>query len=201
MSCRSAIACLLAVLATTACDRTPAAPQASQDNTAAASGPASTPAPDEATAPAAPVAAAKLDRSHKGETPPPATFVAPDGKAVTLASFKGKPVLVNLWATWCAPCVVELPTLDRAAKALAGKVTVLAISQDSDAAKVAPFLAAKQLATLKPYVDAKMALSLGYQANLPTTVMLGSDGREVWRRSGDFDWTSAEAKALIAEAT
>ena len=197
MSCRSAIACLLAVLATTACDRTPAAPQASQDNAADAT----TPAPDEATAPAAPGAAAKLDRSHKGEAPPTVGFAAPDGKTVTLAAFKGKPVLVNLWATWCAPCVVELPTLDRAATSLAGKVTVLAISQDSDAAKVAPFLAAKKLTALQPYVDAKMALSLGYQANLPTTVMLGSDGREVWRRSGDFDWTSAEAQALIAEAS
>ncbi|RZM04396.1 MAG: TlpA family protein disulfide reductase [Sphingomonas sp.] len=196
MSCRSAIACLLAVLATTACDRTPAAPQASQDNAADAS----TPAPDEATAPAAPGGAAKLDRSHKGEAPPAVAFAAPDGKTVTLAAFKGKPVLVNLWATWCAPCVVELPTLDRAAKSLAGKVTVLAISQDSDAAKVAPFLAAKKLTALQPYVDAKMGLSLGYQANLPTTIMLGSDGREVWRRSGDFDWTSAEAQALIAEA-
>ena len=196
MSCRSAIACLLAVLATTACDRTPAAPQASQDNVPAAS----TPAPDEATAPAAPVTAAKLDRSHKGETPPAVSFAAPDGKTVTLASFKGKPVLVNLWATWCAPCVVELPTLDRAARSLAGEVTVLAVSQDSDAAKVAPFLAARTLTALQPYVDAKMALSLGYQASLPTTVMLGSDGREVWRRTGDFDWTSAEARALIAEA-
>jgi thiol-disulfide isomerase/thioredoxin len=161
---------------------------------------ATTPAPDEATAPAAPAAAAKLDRSHKGETPPAVTFVAPDGKNVTLAAFKGKPVLVNLWATWCAPCVVELPTLDRAAKSLAGKVTVLAISQDSDSAKVAPFLAAKKLTALQPYVDAKMAFSLGYQASLPTTVMIGSDGRELWRRTGDFDWASAEAQALIAEA-
>lgn len=196
MSCRSTIACLLAVLATTACDRTPPAPQASPDNRADAS----VPAPDEAVAPAAPAATvAKLDRSHKGEAAPTLAFAAPDGKPVTLAAFTGKPLLVNLWATWCVPCVVELPTLDKAAQALRGKVTVLAISQDSDAAKVAPFLAGKKLA-LEPYVDAKMGLSLGYQASLPMTILFGADGREVWRRSGEFDWTSAEAKALIAEA-
>ncbi len=199
MSCRSAIACLLAVLATTACDRTPAAPQASPDN-AGATASASTPAPDEATAAAPAPAAGALDRSHKGETPPSIAFTTPDGKPATLAQFKGKPVLVNLWATWCIPCVVELPTLDKAAQQLAGKVVVLAISQDTDAAKVAPFLAAKNLFALKPYVDAKMGMSLGYQASLPMTVMIGSDGREVWRRMGGFDWTSAEAKALIAEA-
>ncbi len=197
MSCRSAIACLLAVFATTACDRTPAAPQASPDQADA-----SVPAPDEAVAAPATGASAvlKLDRSHKGEAAPTLSFAAPDGKPTTLAAFAGKPVLVNLWATWCVPCVVELPTLDKAARTLAGKVTVLAISQDSDAAKVAPFLTAKKLA-LAPYVDAKMALSLGYQASLPMTIMFGSDGREVWRRSGEFDWTSAEAQALIAEAS
>lgn len=199
MSCRSAIACLLVALATTACDRTPAAPQASPDNGATAL--ADRPAPDEATAaPAAATGAAMLDRSHKGETPPAIVFAAPDGKTVTLAAFKGKPVLVNLWATWCIPCVVELPTLDKAAQDLAGKVQVLAISQDTDAAKVAPFLAAKRLLALKPYVDAKMGLSIGYQASLPMTLMIGSDGHEIWRRMGGFDWTSAEAKALIAEA-
>lgn len=197
MSCRSAIPCLLAVLATSACDRTPAPSQASPDNAAAAASDATARAPDEATAPAVPVAA--LDRSHRGETPPAVAFAAPDGKSVTLASFKGKPVLVNLWATWCVPCVVELPTLDKAARALAGKTMVLAISQDTDAAKVAPFLAGRKLA-LAPYVDAKMALSLAYQANLPMTIMIGSDGREVWRRLGGVDWTGPEARALIAEA-
>src|SRR5690349_13091515 len=54
-----------------------------------------------------------VDRSHKGTPAPDASFNDPDGAETTLAEFSGKPVLVNLWATWCAPCVKELPTLDR----------------------------------------------------------------------------------------
>src|SRR6476469_10608078 len=70
-----------------------------------------------------------IHRDHKGESALAGTFGDPGGKPVTLASFKGKPVLVNLWATWCAPCVKELPTLDRLASG--GSIEVLAVSQDS----------------------------------------------------------------------
>src|SRR5436190_3264677 len=69
-----------------------------------------------------------IHRDHKGETAPAAEFVGPDGKPAKLADLKGKPVLVNLWATWCAPCRKELPTLDKLAAS--GVVEVLAISQD-----------------------------------------------------------------------
>ena len=74
-----------------------------------------------------------VDRSHKGQPAPDTMFKNPDGGDISLAKFKGVPVLVNLWATWCAPCVKELPTLDKLAQShdVDGQLGVVAISQDS----------------------------------------------------------------------
>jgi len=142
-----------------------------------------------------------VHRDHKGDPPLAGTFTDADGKPVTLASFKGRPVLVNLWATWCAPCVKELPTLERLA---AGKsIEVVAVSQDSGPhASVVAFLKSHGIGTLKPYQDDKMALSgaLGPDTVLPTSILIGADGREVWRYVGDLDWTSQDAAKLLSEA-
>lgn len=137
-----------------------------------------------------------VDRTHKGEPAPAAAFETPDGKPTTLAAFAGQPFLVNLWATWCAPCVAELPTLDALA---ASGARVVAVSQDMDAAKPAPFLRAKGAAHLVPYRDPKLALSVAYAANLPTSIFYDAGGRELWRVSGGRDWRGAEARALLAE--
>ena len=142
-----------------------------------------------------------VHRDHKGEAALAGTFADPDGKPVTLASFKGKPVLVNLWATWCAPCVKELPTLDKLASG--GSIEVLAVSQDSGPhASVVAFLKSHQIGTLKPFQDDKMALSgaVGPDTVLPTSILIGADGKEVWRYVGDLDWTSPEAAKLLSEA-
>jgi len=142
-----------------------------------------------------------VHRDHRGAAAPATPFNDPDGKPVTLASFKGKPLLVNLWASWCAPCVKELPTLDRLAQQ--GKVQVLAVSQDTGPhPSVIAFLKAHQIATLKSYQDPKMALSgaLGPDTVLPTSILIDASGKEVWRYVGDLDWTSAEAAKLLSEA-
>ncbi len=143
----------------------------------------------------------QVSRDNAGEAAPDTPFTAPDGSETTLAAFAGKPVLVNLWATWCAPCVAEMPTLDALAEREDGKLQVLVISQDMDGAeKVAPFFEKAAFKRLQPYLEPGMALSVGYGANLPTTILYDAEGKEVWRVLGDTDWTGKPAADLIAEA-
>jgi len=196
MASRSAIVFLLGLaLAAGGCDKqSPGAEQA----TVAANDAI---APDEV-APASPARSAgvSVDRTQHGAAAVDAAFVSPDGKRVKLADFRGKPVLLNLWATWCAPCVKELPSLDALAGQLGDRVTVLAVSQDMQPEKVGPFVAARNLHRLKPYTDPEMGLSLGYQVNLPTTILFDSKGHEVWRVSGAMDWAAPETRKLVDEA-
>ena len=138
-----------------------------------------------------------LDRGHKGEAASTLPFQGPDGSATTIAAFAGKPVLVNLWATWCAPCAAEMPTLDKVAE----RMQVVAISQDlKGAAQVDPFFAKAGLRHIKRYLDPGVTLSVAYQASLPTSILYDSAGREVWRMTGGMDWTSGTATDLLAEA-
>ncbi|WP_404336185.1 TlpA family protein disulfide reductase [Sphingomonas sp. MMS12-HWE2-04] len=182
---RSAIGLLLlGALAIGGCDRQSQPSQQANESTAA---------------PAA-ASGGTLDRSHKGEAAPDIGFTDLAAKKTSLADFRGKPVLLNLWATWCVPCIREMPTLD----ALAGKaggITVIALSQDlKGEEKVAPFFAKAKYQHLKPYLDIDAAFSTTMQANLPTTILYDAAGKEVWRMSGDYDWVGAPAAALIAEA-
>jgi thiol-disulfide isomerase/thioredoxin len=128
-------------------------------------------------------------------------FNNPDGEETSLAEFRGKPLLVNLWASWCAPCVKELPTLDRLATSNAA-VRVLAVSQDMGPhASVVAFLDQHKIADLEAFQDPKMALSGGLGVEvMPTTLLYDAQGREVWRYVGELDWTSGEAARLLAEA-
>jgi thiol-disulfide isomerase/thioredoxin len=149
-------------------------------------------------------AAKGVDRSHAGKAAPDALFNDPDGGEISLADFKGTPVLVNLWATWCAPCVKELPTLDKLAAShrIDGQLGVVAISQDSGPQpSVRAFLAKLKVQDLGAFHDPEMRLSdaLGVQV-MPTTILYGADGKEVWRYTGDLDWTGGEAARLLDEA-
>jgi thiol-disulfide isomerase/thioredoxin len=145
-----------------------------------------------------------VDRSHKGQPAPGASFNDPDGGEITLARFKGTPVLVNLWATWCAPCVKELPTLDELAQAhnADGALGVIAINQDSGPhPSVVAFLDKLKIRDLGAYQDPGMGLMGALHAEvLPTSILIDANGREVWRYVGDLDWTSPEAAKLLAEA-
>lgn len=143
-----------------------------------------------------------LDRSHKGEAMPEMTLKDASGKTLALSSLRGTPTLVNLWATWCAPCVVELPTLDRLVDVREGKLRVVTVSQDmSGTEKVAAFIKERGGDNLEPWIDPQGELGAKYQIQtLPTTILYDSQGREVWRFMGGKIWTNAEALALIAQA-
>ena len=146
-----------------------------------------------------------VDRSRKGQPGPAVTFKDPDGGDISLADFKGTPVLINLWATWCAPCVAELPTLDQVAQshAVDGELGVVATSQDRGPPNsVKAFLAKLGVKELGAYQDADMAFAAAAKADiLPTTFLFDKDGKEVWRYVGDLDWAGPEAAKLLAEAT
>jgi len=193
---RPVIALLLGLsLFVGACDKRAAAPEQ-----AAVEGDGTVP---DVAAPAnttAPEAAAKVDRSHKGEAMPTYTFQDGAGKAVTLADFRGKPVLVNLWATWCAPCVREMPTLDALAARDKASLQVLTVSQDMEPGKVEPFLTERKLTNLIAYRDADLKFSTGMGVSLPTTILYDASGKELWRVTGGMDWAGAEAAKLIGEA-
>lgn len=133
--------------------------------------------------------------------PPFASFVDADGKPVRLADFKGKVLVVNLWATWCAPCVKEMPTLAALQTAYAGKpVKVLAVSVDpaKDALKAKAFIAAH--APLAFYQDASLNLPFAFKPpaqGFPTTILYDRSGVERARMTGDADWSGPDAKAVV----
>ena len=142
-----------------------------------------------------------IDRSHAGEPLPEFTLSAREGRTRPLADFTGKPLLINLWATWCAPCVVELPMLNSLAAERADELKVLTVSQDSgQPAKVAAFLKERDLEALEPWLDPENDLSFSYGTGiLPTTILYDARGREVWRLVGGHDWSSAESADMLAE--
>ena len=143
-----------------------------------------------------------IDRSHKGSPLPAFTLSDPAGQKLALPSLKGKPTLINLWATWCAPCIAELPTLNSISNRADMNLRIVTVSQDmGEPDKVQTFLDQKGFAQLPAWLDPKGDLAAHYQVQtLPTSVYYDAGGLEVWRFTGGRDWGSAESAALFAEA-
>ena len=180
--------CLLLL---SACDRDESAPEQGQEQTQTAT-------PTEASA-EKPVATV-LSREFAGKAAPDVVFTDSKGAEVRIADFAGKPVLVNLWATWCGPCKVEMPALDALSAKLGDGAVVLPISQDFKGAEdVEPFWTKGGFTAMTPYLDPENAWLTAYPeaASLPTTILFDADGKEVWRVMGPADWAGEEVAALV----
>ncbi len=148
-----------------------------------------------------PKGAAAIDRTHAGEPIPKLALINPATKEpFDPASLAGKPVLLNLWATWCAPCVKEMPLLE----ALAGeerRLKVLTASQDlGQPDKVLTYFEREQFQRIEPWLDKEGALGFHFGGGLPVSVLYDAKGREVWRVSGDLDWGDPEVRGALDEA-
>jgi len=133
--------------------------------------------------------------------PAPATpITTADGQETTLAAFHGQVVLLNFWATWCAPCVREMPSLDRLQAKLQGEgLAVVAVSEDfAGLDLVRPFFERLKLEHLAIFLDSDGALGKVFGiAGLPTTLLIDREGRVVGGLEGPAEWDSSEAVALI----
>ena len=133
----------------------------------------------------------------------PFTFKDVAGADKTLADFKGRVILLNLWATWCAPCRKEMPDLAKLQKELGGPdFEVVALSLDIKGAEAsAAFLKETGAENLALYTDTNSASLAALQAlGLPSTILIDRDGKEAGRLLGPANWSSDEAKNLIKAA-
>ena len=147
------------------------------------------------------------DRIKLGEfVPSSPPFPAPaisltdsGGHTVELADLKGKLVVVNLWATWCEPCLREMPSLERLQSRLGERIAVLAVSEDRGGNKtVEPFIAKLGLKSVKVYIDPKSEVGHAFGARgLPTSFLIGREGKVLGRVEGAAEWDSPKILGVL----
>lgn len=123
---------------------------------------------------------------------PAISFADLSGNTVSLSEFAGKIILVNLWATWCEPCLREMPSLERMQSRLGDKITVLAISEDRGGSKIVePFIGKLGLKSIKTYLDPKSGVERAFEVQgLPTSFLIDREGRVLGRVEGAAEWDS-----------
>jgi thiol-disulfide isomerase/thioredoxin len=147
------------------------------------------------------------DRTKLGEfVPSSQPFAAPtisltdsDGRTLELSDLRGKLALVNLWATWCEPCLREMPSLERLQSRLGARITVLAVSEDRGGNKtVEPFIAKIGLKSVKIYIDPKSEVGHAFGARgLPTSILIDREGRVLGRVEGAAEWDSPKILGVL----
>ncbi|WP_353181357.1 TlpA disulfide reductase family protein [Bosea sp. (in: a-proteobacteria)] len=150
---------------------------------------------------------AAVEIRSRPEPAPELSFTGPDGKPLTLADFRGRTVLVNLWATWCAPCLKEMPALDALEKAMGGPdFAVVAINIDTrNLDKPKAWLAENRVTALPFYGDPQaatfQALRKAHKVEgMPVSIIVDGSGCELGIIQGPADWASADSKALMGAA-
>ena len=139
------------------------------------------------------------------ETPqvlPNVRFVTKDGSRMDLEDFRGRVVLLNVWATWCVPCREEMPTLDALQAELGGPgFEVLALSIDRAGADVVQrFFDETGVRNLTMYVDITMLSATALRAfGLPTTLLIDGQGREIGRLVGPAEWDDPEMVGFLRQ--
>jgi len=142
----------------------------------------------------------KLQLTEGTPQAPAVTFYDAEGKALSLNDFRGRYVLVNLWATWCGPCINELPSLVRLQAALPqDRITVLPIDLEKhEVQKVVEFLERTKIEGLPIYIDRDFSAMRGFAANeLPLTILIDAEGKEVARAAGEQKWDHADSVAYL----
>jgi len=149
-----------------------------------------------------PVQSLDIIKPHPPAILPRLDFLDVDGKTQSLEQYIGHGLVLNLWATWCVPCVAEMPALDALARTLAPSgVRVLTVSLDrGGATAVKAFYAAHGITSLPILLDPHSALlgALGLDG-IPTTLLVDRTGLEVVRLQGPVDWASPQAAALVTK--
>jgi len=126
-------------------------------------------------------------------TPSSIQFEDKTGKIISLADFKGKVVFVNFWATWCPPCIAEMPSINKLRKSLNddSKIAFLMVDMDSDRAKSSKFML-KRKYDLDVYLPASQLPREYYTGSLPTTLVFDKYGRLLFKHEGGADFTNKE---------
>ena len=147
------------------------------------------------------------DRTKLGEfVPSSQPFAAPtisltdsDGHTLELSDLRGKLVIVNLWATWCEPCLREMPSLERLQSRLGERIAVLAVSEDRGGNKsVEPFIAKLGLKSVKIYIDPKSEVGHAFGARgLPTSFLIDREGKVLGRVEGGAEWDSPKILSVL----
>jgi peroxiredoxin len=139
-----------------------------------------------------------LFKPGRPQSAPDFTLASPDGKTVQLAAYRGRVVFLNFWATWCPPCLEEMPAMERLYQRFRDRgLVVLAVSFDHDVARIKPFVERHRF-TFQVAQDPKMSLASQYRLTaLPVTLLIDKRGEVVALATGPRDWDTTPAYALV----